>query len=82
MTTSVTIKTNGQYRTTVRQSSDDGSVEETVIEGNYNGGPGEHTFWLRHPAKGTFDITEEYVKDEDKKEHDGKAFATRRIHPT
>jgi len=82
MTTAVKIHVNGQYRTTVRQTSQDGSIEETVIEGNYNGGPGEHTFYLRHPATGIFEISEVYVKDEDKKEHDGKAFATHRIHPT
>jgi hypothetical protein len=63
MTTSVKVHVNGQYRATVKQ---DGQ-EPVVVEGNYNGGSGERTFWLPHPAKATFEISEEYVQDNDKR---------------
>jgi hypothetical protein len=38
-----------------------------IVEGNYNGGSGEKSFFLPHPAKGTFEISEEYVKDGDER---------------
>jgi hypothetical protein len=57
MTTSVKVHVNGKYRATVKQ---DGR-EPVIIEGNYNGGSGEKIFWLSHPAKGTFEISEEEV---------------------
>lgn len=63
MTTSVKVHVNGQYRATVKQ---DGR-EPVTVEGNYNGGSGEKTFHLSHPARATFDISEEYVKDDDKR---------------
>jgi hypothetical protein len=63
MTTKISIHVNGQYRATVKQDN----REPVIIEGNYNGGSGEHTFWLPHPANSTFVVTEEPVKDDDKK---------------
>ena len=63
MTTSVKVHVNGQYRATVRQ---DGG-EPVTVEGNYNGGSGERVFNLPHPAKAVFEISEEYVKDDDKR---------------
>lgn len=63
MTTSVKVHVNGQYRATVKQ--DDRAP--VVIEGNYNGGSGEKTFWLTHPANSKFEVTEEYVQDHDKR---------------
>lgn len=62
MTTSVRVHVNGRYRATVKQ----GDREPVVVEGNYDGSPnpsGEHTFWLPHPAKETFEVTEEQVPD-------------------
>lgn len=70
MTTTVKVKVhvNGQYRATVTQTNADGTALEPVtIEGNYNGGSGEHSFWLPHPASATFHVTEEYVADDDKR---------------
>jgi len=67
MTTTVKIHVNGQYRTTVKQTDSFGHIVETVIEGNYNGGSGEASFYLSHPAAGTFEITEVYVTDDDKR---------------
>lgn len=63
MTTTVKVHVNGQYRATVKQDD----KEPVTIEGNYNGGSGEKSFYLAHPANSTFVVTEEYVKDEDKK---------------
>lgn len=63
MTTTVKVHVNGQYRATVKQ---DGR-EPVIVEGNYNGGSGEKVFHLPHPANATFEITEEYVKDDDKR---------------
>lgn len=63
MTTTVKVHVNGQYRATVKQDD----REPVTVEGNYNGGSGEKSFYLPHPAKGTFEITEEYVKDDDKR---------------
>lgn len=63
MTTSIRVHVNGQYRATVKQDD----REPVIVEGNYNGGSGEKFFNLPHPAQGTFVITEEYVKDEDKR---------------
>ena len=63
MTTTVKVHVNGQYRATVVQDKN----EPVEVEGNYNGGPGERNFYLAHPANSTFVITEQYVKDEDKK---------------
>ena len=67
MTTSVRVHVNGQYRATVKQDD----RPPVIVEGNYNGGSGEQTFWLAHPANSTFTITEEYVKDEDKRPKEG-----------
>lgn len=63
MTTTVKVHVNGQYRATVKQ---DGG-EPVTIEGNYNGGSGERSFSLPHPAKATFEVTEVYVEDNDKR---------------
>jgi hypothetical protein len=63
MTTSVRVHVNGKYRATVKQ---DGRNPVTV-EGNYNGGSGEKTFCLPHPAKATFEISEEQVKEGDER---------------
>lgn len=61
MTTTVKVHVNGRYRATVKQDD----REPVTIEGNYNGGSGEESFSLPHPATGTFEITEEYMKDDD-----------------
>lgn len=64
MTTSVKVHVNGKYRATVKQLP---GGEETVVEGNYNGGSDERTFYLPHPAKATFEISEEQVVDGDER---------------
>jgi hypothetical protein len=61
MTTTVKVHVNGKYRATVKQ---DGG-EPVTVEGNYNGGSGEKSFYLPHPAKATFEISEEHVVDGD-----------------
>lgn len=65
MTTSVKVHVNGRYRATVIQTTADGiKYDPMVVEGNYEGSPnpsGERTFNLPHPAKGTFEISEEPV---------------------
>lgn len=63
MTTTVKVHVNGKYRATVVQ---DGNAS-TVVEGNYNGGSGEKSFYLPHPAKATFEISEEQVKEGDER---------------
>ena len=63
MTTTVKVHVNGQYRATVKQDD----LEPVIVEGNYNGGSGEKSFNLPHPAKATFEISEEYVADSDKR---------------
>ena len=63
MTTTVKVHVNGQYRATVKQDD----REPVTVEGNYNGGSGEKSFYLPHPATGTFVISEEQVKDDDKR---------------
>jgi hypothetical protein len=63
MTTTVKVHVNGQYRATVKQ---DGG-EPVTIEGNYNGSGGERSFYLPHPAKATFEVTEVSVEDNDKR---------------
>ena len=63
MTTTVKVHVNGKYRATVKQ---DGS-DPVTVEGNYNGGSGEKSFYLPHPAKATFDISEEQVADGDER---------------
>lgn len=67
MTTSVKVHVNGRYRATVKHTDAGGNiVSTTVVEGNYEGSPnphGEETFHLQHPAKGTFEVTEEYIGD-------------------
>jgi hypothetical protein len=63
MTTSVTVKVNGKYRATVTQDGGD----PVTVEGNYNGGSGEQTFWLPHPAQATFVISEEPVAEGDER---------------
>ena len=63
MTTTVKIHVNGRYRATVKQDD----REPEIIEGNYTGSSnpsGEKSFYLYHPAKGTFEISEEYIGDE------------------
>lgn len=64
MTTTVKVHVNGQYRATVKSST---LKDPVIVEGNYNGGSGEMSFHLPHPATATFEITEEYVKDDDKR---------------
>jgi hypothetical protein len=64
MTTTVKVHVNGKYRATVVQ----GDREPVIVEGNYNGGSGEKSFHLAHPASDTFVISEEYVKDGDERE--------------
>lgn len=61
MTTTVKVHVNGRYRATVKQDD----REPVIVEGNYNGGTGEKSFSLPHPAKGTFVITEEQVPAEE-----------------
>lgn len=60
MTTTVKVHVNGRYRATVKQDDRD----PVVVEGNYDGSPnpsgGKH-FYLPHPAKGIFEISEEQV---------------------
>ena len=63
MTTTVKVHVNGQYRATVKQDDRD----PVIVEGNYNGGSGEKSFHLPHPAKATFEISEEHVADGDKR---------------
>lgn len=63
MTTTVKVHVNGKYRATVTQ---DGQ-EPVTIEGNYNGGSGERSFYLPHPANSTFVVTEEHVADGDER---------------
>lgn len=63
MTTTVKVHVNGKYRATVVQDD----REPVIIEGNYNGGSGEKSFSLPHPAKGTFTVTEEPVLDGDER---------------
>lgn len=60
MTTTVKVHVNGRYRATVTQDD----REPVIVEGNYNGGSGEHAFYLPHPAKGTFVVTEEPVPED------------------
>lgn len=66
MTTTISVRVNGQYRAEVIQ---DGK-EPVVVEGNYNGGSGERFFHLAHPANSTFVITEAHVADDDKRPAD------------
>lgn len=54
MTTSVKVHVNGKYRATVKQDD----RPPVTVEGNYNGGSGEKSFILPHPAKGIFEISE------------------------
>jgi hypothetical protein len=63
MTTAVKVHVNGKYRATVTQDN----LDPVIVEGNYNGGSGEKSFYLRHPAQGTFVIEEEYVKEGDER---------------
>ena len=63
MTTSVRIHVNGRYRATVKQDD----RPPVIVEGNYEGSlnkGGEHVFNLPHPAKSTFEITEEQVPED------------------
>jgi hypothetical protein len=50
---------NGRYRTTIKQDD----KEPVVIDGGESA-PGQHTFYLGHPATGTFEISEEYIGDQ------------------
>lgn len=63
MTTTVKVHVNGKYRDTVVQDE----REPVIVEGNYNGGTGEKSFYLPHPAKGTFVVTEEPVASGDER---------------
>lgn len=63
MTTTVKVHVNGKYRATVKQDD----KEPVEVEGNYNGGSGEKSFYLPHPAKGTFEISEVPVADGDER---------------
>lgn len=63
MTTTVKVHVNGKYRATVQQDDRD----PVTVEGNYNGGSGEASFNLPHPAKGTFTVTEVQVADGDER---------------
>jgi len=63
MTTTVKVHVNGKYRATVTQDAQ----APVTVEGNYNGGSGEKSFYLPHPAKATFVISEEHVKDGDER---------------
>ena len=63
MTTTVKVHVNGKYRATVIQ---DGR-EPVIVEGNYNGGSGEKSFYLPHRAKGTFVGSEEQVAEGDER---------------
>lgn len=63
MTTTARVHVNGKYRATVKQDDRD----PVVVEGNYNGGSGEKSFRLTHPASGTFVVTEEPVKAGDER---------------
>lgn len=63
MTTTVKVHVNGKYRATVKQDD----REPVTVEGNYNGGSGEKSFGLAHPASGTFVVTEEQVAEGDER---------------
>ena len=66
MTTTVKVHVNGRYRAIVVQRHADGRAEACVVDGNYDGSPnpsGEKSFSLAHPAKETFEITEECVPE-------------------
>ena len=63
MTTTVKVLVNGKYRATVKQDG----LDPVTVEGNYNGGSGEKSFYLPHHAKATFDISEEHVADGDER---------------
>jgi hypothetical protein len=63
MTTTVKVHVNGQFRATVTQDD----LAPVTVEGNYNGGSGEKSFYLPHPAKATFEISEVQVADDDKR---------------
>ncbi len=71
MTTTIKVHVNGRYRATVKQTDTEGMLRPPVIvDGNYEGSPnpsGEKHFYLPHPAKSTFEISEEYIGDEPKK---------------
>jgi hypothetical protein len=67
MTTTVKVHVNGKYRATVGITRADGSTESHEVEGNYNGGPGEKSFSLYHPAEATFSFSEQQVKDGDER---------------
>lgn len=63
MTVRVQVHVNGKFRATVKQ---DGQ-EPVTVEGSYSGGTGEKSFILPHPAKATFEVSEEAVKDGDER---------------
>lgn len=63
MTTTVKVHVNGKYRAAVKQDGGD----PVTVEGNYNGGRGEASFYLPHPAKATFEISEEQVAEGDER---------------
>lgn len=63
MTTTVKVHVNGKYRATVVQDNH----PPVIVEGNYNGGPGEISFHLPHPATGNFQITEKQVLEGDER---------------
>ena len=63
MTTTIKVHVNGKYRATVNREGKD----PVTVEGNYNGGSGEASFPLPHPAQASFMITEEPVNDGDER---------------
>ncbi len=63
MTTTVTVHVNGKYRATVKQDG----ADPVIVEGNYNGGSGQKSFYLPHPATATFEISEEQVAEGDER---------------
>jgi hypothetical protein len=69
MTTTVKVHVNGKYRATVTRDDE----EPVEIEGNYNGGSGERSFFLPHPAKGTFVVSEVQVAEGDERSPDAPA---------
>lgn len=68
MTTNVNVKVGGKYVATVKQTTvidAYNSVTTTsLVHGDYEGSPnpgGEKSFFLPHPARSTFDVSEAEV---------------------
>lgn len=58
---SVKVRVTGKNRATVVQDEN----PPVIVEGDYDGAPGEGLFYLTHPYDGDFTITEEAVVDAD-----------------